>query len=480
MLRYRLSLKSFLDVSLLLALDLASVLLIFELAYYLRADVLPRFYAGFPEMLPVREPGKIWWMFLVWMFFFYYEGLYTRRFAFWDEVKALWKASFFSAVGIFAISSVGKFGDEISRTVTTLMGAGAVIALPAIRMSAKGALRKAGLLKRKVLVLGAGETGRLVVRALAKEPNFGYEVKGFLDDDPSKLGTRVDGIKVHRGVDSAGKYLRQCGITDLVIAMPGAGKDRLQRLISRFQHSVDRILFVPDIFGMAVMGTSLQHFFEEQAFALEVKNNLARPVNYYTKRAFDYAVGLLLLALLSLPLLVIAVLIKATSRGPVIYSQARVGKNRKSFVCYKFRTMYGDAEERLEEMLRNDAGARAEYKTYWKLRDDPRVTPLGRVLRRTSVDELPQLLNVLKGDMSLVGPRPYLGREEKYFEEHSYIIQGVLPGITGLWQVSGRSNTNYEYRVALDSWYVRNWNLWLDVVILLRTVKVVFRKEGAL
>jgi len=478
--RYRIRLRGFVETALLAALDLAVVLLLFELSYFARVEVLPRFFGGFPEELPVRDLSRIWWVFLIWVFFFSYEGLYTKRFAFWDEVKALWKAAFFATVGIFTITSVGQYSGEVSRTVVTLMGVASVAALPIVRMPAKAVLRKAGFLKRRVLVLGAGRTGELVVKALKKESNFGYEVKGFLDDDPAKVGSSIQGVKVHRGVDSAEKYLRRCGITDLVIAMPGAGKQRLQGLIDRLQHKVDRMLYVPDVFGMAVVGTTLQHFFEEQAFALEVKNNLAQPVNFLTKRVFDYAVALALLVLFAAPLLLIAMLIKATSRGPVIYRHRRMGRNGRPFDCFKFRTMYADAGERLKEILAMDAGARAEWEARRKLANDPRVTALGGFLRKTSLDELPQLLNVLLGEMSLVGPRPVTGGEiEKYYRDAAELCFGVMPGITGLWQVSGRSDTDYGYRVALDAWYVRNWDLWLDVVILLRTLAAVFRKEGA-
>jgi undecaprenyl-phosphate galactose phosphotransferase len=179
-------------------------------------------------------------------------------------------------------------------------------------------------------------------------------------------------------------------------------------------------------------------------------------------------------------MLIIVLLIKINSRGPAIFSQERVGKNDRSFRCYKFRTMFTDAEERFNTFLGNNPDAQNEWKNYWKLRIDPRITKIGSFLRRTSLDELPQILNVLKGDMSLVGPRPVTKREiDEYYKEHAKLCFGVPPGITGLWQVSGRSNTSYDYRIALDSWYVRNWNLWLDIVILLKTVKVVINREGA-
>jgi undecaprenyl-phosphate galactose phosphotransferase len=142
--------------------------------------------------------------------------------------------------------------------------------------------------------------------------------------------------------------------------------------------------------------------------------------------------------------------------------------------------MFKDAEEKLQDLLGNNENMRKEWEQSWKIKDDPRITKVGKFLRKTSLDELPQLINVLRGEMSIVGPRPVIQEEiDKYYRDSAELCFSVPPGITGLWQVSGRSNTNYDYRIALDSWYVRNWNLWLDFVILFKTVKVVLKREGA-
>jgi Undecaprenyl-phosphate galactose phosphotransferase WbaP len=459
--------------------DIAAIFFIFRLSVLVRMRLLPHFYSGFPSSLSFRGLAEIWWVFAVWIFLLYYEGLYTKRFSFWDEIRALWKVSFFSTVGVFTVSSVGKLGDVMSRTIVIVMGIISILSLPLIRAITKKVLRRFGLLKRRVLILGAGETGKLIVRALKKEPNYGYEILGFLDDDPGKCGMRIDGIKVHRGVDRAAEYMKGCNIEDLFIAMPGAGKERLQGLINNLQHKVQRILFVPDIFGIAVTGTNLQHFFHEEAFAFEMKNNLSNPINIFIKRCFDIGMSVLLLPVLSVPMAVIASLIRLDSKGQAIFLQERIGKNGGTFNCYKFRTMYEDAEESLIGVLDANPDARLEWDTHWKLTEDPRVTRIGRFLRSTSLDELPQIFNVLRGEMSLVGPRPYLLREKQDMGERDYTILLTKPGITGLWQVSGRSNTSYDYRMSLDSWYVRNWNLWLDVVILLKTIRIVIKREGA-
>ncbi|MBI4848157.1 MAG: undecaprenyl-phosphate galactose phosphotransferase WbaP [Nitrospirae bacterium] len=467
-----------LGVFLLFLIDIAAVFLVLESAMFIRKNTLP-YFVRFPEY-PSIDFTFFWWIFPVWVFFFAYEGLYTKRFSFWDEVKVLWKAIFFSTLGMFTILYLGKFGAQVSRTTVVLMGIISFPVLPVIRINAKRLLINTGLLKSKVLVLGAGKTGRLIAKALKRDVNLGLNVVGFLDDDPEKVGKKLEGIKIHGGVDKAQKYIGRCGIEDVVIAMPGFDKVKTISLINKLQHKTQNILLIPDLFGITVLGTNLQHFFQEQAIGLEVKNNLAQPVNVFIKKLFDIAASIIFLIILALPMLLIFILIRTTSNGPAIFSQERRGKNNVPFRCFKFRTMYNDAEERLEALLESNQKAQSEWKNNWKLRDDPRVTRIGRFLRKTSLDELPQIFNVLKGDMSLVGPRPVTKAEiDEYYKDAAKLCFCVPPGLTGLWQVSGRSNTDYDYRITLDSWYVRNWNLWLDIVILFKTVRVVFKMEGA-
>ncbi|MEW6599681.1 MAG: undecaprenyl-phosphate galactose phosphotransferase WbaP [Nitrospirota bacterium] len=470
--------KRTLTTFLLIAADLLSILLVLEGAIFTRKNVMPHF-GTFPEFPPI-DSTFLWWIFPVWLFFMAYEGLYSKKFSYWDEVKMLWKVVFFSTLTAFAILYLSKTGEQVSRTVLVLTGIIAVPVLPVVRTNVKKFLIYSGLLNSKVLILGAGKTGELIYNALRRDRNLGMNVVGFLDDDPAKVGGNINGIKIHAGVDKAQKYIGRCGIESVVIAMPGCEKKKFISLVNQLQHKARNIILIPDLFGITVLGTDLQHFFQEQAIGLEVKNNLARPLNIIIKKIFDLAVSSVLLVLLAVPMIVLAVVIKATSPGPAIFSQARVGRNDKPFKCYKFRTMYKDAEERLSRLLESSSEARSEWNHHWKLTNDPRITKIGRFLRQTSLDELPQIFNVLKGDMSLVGPRPVTRQEiDEYYKEQAKLCFGVPPGVTGLWQVSGRSNTAYDYRITLDSWYVRNWNLWLDIVILFKTVRVVLKKEGA-
>jgi undecaprenyl-phosphate galactose phosphotransferase len=468
-----------LGIFILIIIDVASIFIILHSAIFIRKEVLP-YFLRFPEF-PQINFTFFWWVFYVWMFFMAYEGLYTKKFSFWDEVKMLWKVSFFSTAGVFAILYLGKFGDQVSRTVLVVMGLISLPLMPIFRTNTKKLIMHAGLLKSKVLILGAGNTGNLICTALKRDKNLGLNVVGFLDDDPEKIGQRVHGIKVHGGIDKAHKYIGRCGIEDVIIAMPGSKKERIISLVNTLQHQARNLIIIPDLFGITVLGTNLQHFFQEQAIGLEVRNNLAEPSNIIIKKIFDVVVSFALLAVLSIPMLLISLIIKINTKGPAFYAQERIGKNNRPFRCYKFRTMFNDAESRLNDLLSSSSEARNEWNKHWKLSNDPRITEVGRFLRQTSLDELPQIFNVIKGEMSLVGPRPVTKQEiDDHYKEQAKLCFGVTPGITGLWQVSGRSNTNYDHRIALDSWYVRNWNLWLDIVILFKTVKVVIDKEGAI
>lgn len=471
-------LKRSFEITLLIIIDLITVFISLEISIFLRKKVLP-FFLRFPEFPPI-DFTFFWWIFPVWLLFFIYEGLYTKRFSFWDEVKAMWKVAFFSTVAVFSILYLGKMGERVSRTVLVLTGIISLPLLPLMRINIKRLLMKTGFLRSRVIILGAGKTGELIINAIKRDSNLGFDVIGFLDDDPQKIGKEIHGVKVHYGVEKAHRYMNRCRIHDIVIAMPGLERQRLIKIINNLQHKARNILFIPDLFGIAILGTDLQHFFQEQAIGLEVKNNLARPINIFIKGMFDFTVGFILLVVFFIPIIIISILILANSKGPAIYSQERIGRGNRLFKCYKFRTMHHDAEERFNDIIKSNPHTLAEWESRYKLKDDPRVTGIGAFLRKTSLDELPQLFNVVKGEMSLVGPRPVTRRElEEYYKEDANLCFSVPPGITGLWQVSGRSNTTYEHRIALDSWYVRNWNLWLDIVILLKTVKIVIKREGA-
>lgn len=202
-------------------------------------------------------------------------------------------------------------------------------------------------------------------------------------------------------------------------------------------------------------------------------------LNRVLKTIVDYTATICGGAILFLPMLYVAYRIKKDSPGDAMYNAERIGKDGKLFKCYKFRSMYTNGDEILEKYLEENPDKKVEWETYHKLDDDPRVTPIGKFIRKTSIDELPQLLNVLEGSMSLVGPRPYLPREADEMGEALKTIVLVKPGITGHWQVNGRSNVDFANRLKMDCWYVHNRTFWMDIMLLFKTVGVVLNKKGA-
>ncbi|MCK5426503.1 MAG: sugar transferase, partial [Thermodesulfovibrionia bacterium] len=323
--------KKRLGTVLLFITDVVTVFIALQGAMFLRKNILP-YFLQFPEF-PAIDFTFFWWVFPVWVLFLAYEGLYTKRFSFWDEIKMLWKVVFFSTVAVFSILYLGKVGEQVSRTVIVVMGIISLPILPFVRINAKKLLIHSGLLKSKVLILGAGKTGKLIFSALKRDTNLGLDVVGFLDDDPEKIGENIEGVRIHRGVDKAEKYIGRCGIHNIVIAMPGCNKERLISIINRLQYKAQNILFIPDVFGIAVLGTNLQHFFQEQTIGLEVKNNLERPTNILIKKVFDLIVSVALLIILSVPFAILTLLIRINSKGPAIFSQERIGRNDKPFRC---------------------------------------------------------------------------------------------------------------------------------------------------
>jgi Undecaprenyl-phosphate galactose phosphotransferase WbaP len=213
------------------------------------------------------------------------------------------------------------------------------------------------------------------------------------------------------------------------------------------------------------------------------KAYIEKLVNFipWWKRPFDILFSIFALALISPLMLIIALIIKLTDGGSVFYGHTRVGYNGKKFKVLKFRSMYMDADKRLKEILEKNPEARREWENTFKLKNDPRVTPIGKFLRKTSLDELPQFFNVLKGDMSVVGPRPVVEEElEKYYRDKAELYKSVRPGVTGYWQVEGRSDVeDYEERVKMDEWYIKNQSFWLDLKIILKTIKVMLTGKGA-
>lgn len=326
-----------------------------------------------------------------------------------------------------------------------------------------------------VMIIGAGKAGEAIIHALQKHSQIGLRPIIALDDDANRWGY-INTIPVVGGLELAPVLGDKLQIDHAIIAMPSVTRERIHQIINQSEQHFSHLTVIPDMFGLSSLWVSVRDL--GGILGLEVQQKLLRKSSYITKRALDITL-IILLGVLALPLIsVISFLIMIEEwRGAIFFRQERMGRGDKRFKVLKFRTMHNDAEQRLEYLLQQDEALRAEYEFYHKLRNDPRVTRIGRLLRKFSFDELPQFWNVLKGDMSLIGPRPYMPREKSKMGGHDDMILKVHPGVSGLWQVTNRES-GFEERVHTDIYYIRNWSMFLDIYIIARTIGVVLFGKG--
>lgn len=415
---------------------------------------------------------------LLYLLFLNIEQLYNRRMQFWQVIEKIFQASLYAVVAIVIVLYIGQIAASTSRMFIFLLWLFSFIYLTVFRYLTKKFLEKVQLLRIPVLIIGAGKTAELLVKGIINDAGMGYKIIGLLEDNCVRNGILKRFPVLGKFADVEAVILKT-GVQHVFIAAPGLEQEKLTRLIYKVQPLVKNIGIIPNLVGIPMGGIEVESLFNEKLMLLRLKNNLARSWNRYLKTIFDFALTLVGTVAISPILIFIAIWIYKDSPGPVIFKHTRIGKNGKKFFCYKFRSMCIDAKEKLAELLENDPVAKAEWKRDFKLKNDPRITKSGAFLRRTSLDELPQIFNVLKGEMSLVGPRPVIEEELERYGEYVNDYLMVKPGITGMWQINGRNDTSYAERVCMDSWYVRNWSIWIDNLILWRTLKSVIRCKGA-
>ena len=415
---------------------------------------------------------------LLYLLFLNIEQLYNRRMQFWQVIEKIFQASLYAVVAIVIVLYIGKIAASTSRMFIFLLWLFSFIYLTVFRYLTKKFLEKIQLLQIPVLIIGAGKTAELLVKGIINDAGMGYKIIGLLEDNCVRNGI-LKRFPVLGKFSDVEAVILKTGAQHVFIAAPGLEQEKLTRLIYKVQPLVKNMGIIPNLIGIPMGGIEVESLFNEKLMLLRLKNNLARSWNRYLKTIFDFALTLLGTVAISPILIFIAIWIYKDSPGPVIFKHTRIGKNGKKFPCYKFRSMCIDAKEKLAELLENDPVAKAEWERDFKLKNDPRITKSGAFLRKTSLDELPQIFNVLKGEMSLVGPRPVIKEELERYGEYVDDYLMVKPGITGMWQVSGRSDIDYTERVLLDSWYVRNWSVWIDIVMLVKTFKVVLLRKGA-
>ena len=434
--------KKQLCVLIILAVDIFGIWLCFGLAV-----VLKNLLYGDSVLLDIGRYQGFAPSYVIMIFLFFYQGIYSRRYDFWHESRILVRSCFFGLLLSLALLALIKVNYEFSRASFILSFAFMAVVLPLFKLVTKRKLFKFGLWQKRAKILGEGEEFESAVL------------------ESAYLG-----------------YVRALGSDYDVLFIGGSrlGAKALNELIEHNIRKNKEILFTPVLRSYDFTQADIYSVFASRTSLFAIRNSLKSPLNLALKRGLDLALIFLALPLLVPIFGVIALMMKLKEpTGRIFFSHQRMGFGGKPFGCLKFRSMKENGDEILAQYLKQNPQEVEYFEKYHKYEHDPRITKLGDFLRKSSLDELPQLINVLKGEMSIVGPRPCAQYERKDMGEYADLILAVKPGITGLWQVSGRSDVDFATRAGMDAWYMKNWSIWNDIVIILKTFKVVLVREGA-
>lgn len=452
----------------------------FTISLYLSMSLISLFSSDY-ELVPVSQTDG--WVALHWLLALCCVGWYSMRLrhyfyrkTFWFELKEILRTLVIFAIIEIAVMAFTTW--SFSRFLWVLTWMLIFILVPVSRMITKRVLDIIGVWQRDTWIIGSGVNAIDAYKAISGERNLGLNIIGFISSEGGvTAGEQIENISV---LPNEIKWLSTMDTrTQFIVAVESHQSEVRNTWLRNFMIKGYRyVSVIPTLRGMPLDSTDMSFIFSHEVMIFRVQQNLAKWSSRVLKRLFDIVASLAIITILSPILIYISHKVKKDG-GPAIYGHERIGKGGRSFKCLKFRSMVINSKEVLAELLENDPVSKEEWDATFKLKNDPRITKIGGFLRRTSLDELPQLFNVLKGEMSLVGPRPIITAElERYNEEVDYYLLSK-PGMTGLWQVSGRSDVDYETRVYLDAWYVKNWSMWNDIAILFKTVGVVLKKDGA-
>ena len=411
------------------------------------------------------------------------RGHYTQRSPWWEQMKYVVILCF--SMMVLAGYVLYVFKMPFSRLWVGFSFLLLVPVLMVLRQMARRVALMLGQWGTDVTIVGGPENVLETIFALNSDSYNVYRIKEI-----HLLGTNtlLDKDALPSSQQGAKQSLARTEQFDAIIKKSKSGlfiaaPDESTRLdMAAFMQLAEQYgkdaAFIPPMGGMSLYGMDVQHFFGSHTVLLKPKRRVEKPLNRFFKRGLDLVGAGVGLILLGGPILILAMMIRKDG-GKAFYAQERVGRDGKPFKCWKLRSLVPNADVVLKELLARDPKAKAEYDADFKLKNDPRITRIGHIIRKTSIDELPQLWNVIKGEMSLVGPRPIVTKELSYYGKHQHDYLATKPGLTGLWQVSGRNDTSYAYRVYLDSWYVAHWSLWTDIVIIVQTVVILVNRKGA-
>jgi Undecaprenyl-phosphate galactose phosphotransferase WbaP len=390
-----------------------------------------------------------------------------------NELRRLALALTLSFVVLAGVILIGRTADDYPGRLLLLWWMAAMIVNPLLRSGVRGLICHRSWWGIPVAVFHTGDESAEIIQELEIHPEIGLRPVAILSSShPPRLRNRLPVLDLRLAA-----AVRACGVERAMIALPDAGSGKVLQDLEKFESIFPRLMIIHSSAALCSLTADVRAL--SGCLAVEVRRDLLLPLPRFTKRAIDLFIIALGFPVVPLTILLLAILVRLESPGPVFYGHRRIGRDHLKFRIWKLRTMQVNGDQLLENALANDDALREEWLRDRKLRHDPRITRVGRFLRKTSLDELPQLWNVLRGEMSLVGPRPIVEEEVASYGQNFSLYCRVTPGLTGLWQVSGRNAVSRRDRVRLDSYYVRNWSPWLDLHILARTARAVLTGQGA-
>jgi len=436
--------KKYLLNSIIIIIDTLLLIAVYYLTLYVRVSVSDSNIPIFDQFL-LRNFEFV--IFIV-LALLYYEKIYTLRYDFWQETKKVLKSLFLAYFIVLALLTLLKTSLDYSRLFITMYFTFAMFFMPIAKRLLKGLIYKFSFFKNRVFIVGDKEQTDI----FKKE----FSTNWYLGMKP-----------VEEKYDT------------VIISSKNISLEKINKKIEKYLGENSSVYVVPYVTSINFANSNIMEYSNIRYSTIQIENKLLIKRNIWIKSLFDLVVTLMITPLFFIMHILISLAIMLDSKGSILFKQHRLGKDDNDFLCYKYRTMYDNSDELLQKYLKENPDEIEYYEEYHKYKNDPRITKIGKILRATSLDELAQIINVLKGEMSLVGPRPYMLKESCKLGDNQDFILKVKPGITGLWQVSGRNNLTFQERKELEVWYIKNWSLWADFIILIKTIKVVLGKVGA-
>lgn len=461
------------------ALDAGWTLVAFFVSYYMRYEIQFLQPVDESNAAPFTPYLPYTIIFAILMILFNQsEGLYReqRGRTWWEEVFDITNSATNTAVFIMALSFLLQ-PLVFSRLLIVQTAILVVIIMGAWRLALReiqARMRARGIGIERVLIVGAGAVGRSVLQTIVARPDLGYQVIGFVDDDPERGSTSIGRVPALGTLDNLARIIDRQQVDTVIITLPWHVQRKIVGIVRECEHKHVRVRTVPDMFELSLNQVQVEMLGGVPLLSVDSSSDL-HPSSRLVKRALDLALVLVALPFAALIIGVTALAIRLDSPGPILFAQKRVGLNGRIFTVYKFRSMIVGAEK-MHYALMTQTG---EDLRHPKLVNDPRITRVGRLIRRFSIDEVPQIYNILVGDMSWVGPRPAVPAEVELYEPWHRQRLHVMPGLTGLWQVSGRNEVPFEEMCLMDIYYIENWSLGLDLQIIMRTIPHVLLAHGA-